>query len=565
MDYQWCLPENGDYELAKSFAGKFNMPLVLARILINRGIRTEQDADRFFSPELSSLYDPFLIKDMDIAVERLIKAYKGKERIFIYGDYDVDGITSVSMFHLMFKDIGLEPYFYIPDRLKEGYGLSINGVEEAKRFGASLIISADCGITAVKEIEYASSIGIDVIVCDHHEPAEVIPKAFAVLDPKRDECSYPFKELAGVGVSFKLIQAFLTTLNYPTEVLNRYIDLVAVGSAADIVPLVDENRILVKKGLEILNRDMRVGWKALIGMTGLSNKNIGTGQIVFVLAPRINAVGRLGNAESAVRLLTAEDSQRARMIAGILELENQARKSIDDRTFKQAISEVEAKYEPDDDKALVLCQENWHTGVIGIVASRIAEKYHRPTIMISLEDGIGKGSARSIPGFDIFLAIKECEGLLKDFGGHKYAAGLTIYEKNLDTFIKEFQQVAQSKIESHDLIPKLHIDGLINLSDITPELISVLKKFAPFGPQNLRPVFASRNLEVIGDPAIVGKNHLKFKVRQNGKVFDTIGFNLGELKYRIDPGVPNLDMAYVIEENTWGNKTTTQLRIKDLK
>jgi len=565
MVQNWILEESTDQEQVSELAESLNVPTVVSKILIQRGIDTFQLAKEFFRPDFKYLCDPFLMKDMKKAVDRINKALREKERILVYGDYDVDGITSVSMIYMFLKEMYADVSFYIPDRIKDGYGLSIGGVQEAIDKGVSLIISVDCGITAVREIQYAKENNIDVIICDHHEPGEDLPNAYALLDPKISDCSYPFKELAGVGVAFKLIQAMLIDMKFSNDLLYQYIDLVAIGSSADIVPLVGENRILVKKGLEKLNYDQSIGLKALIYTSGLSDKIIGTGQVVFVLAPRINAVGRLGDAERAVRLLTSKDYREAHKIAKVLEKENRARKNIDDETFRKAQKIIDREFDAQRDKAIVIYQEKWHPGVIGIVASRIVEKYYRPTILISIENGIGKGSARSIEGFDIYMAIKKCGKYLKEYGGHKYAAGLTIEKNKIDDFIKKFREVSDIKIDENMMIQKLIIDASLKLDDIDTKMINVLKQFAPYGPQNMRPVFLSRNVEVIDRPTIVGSNHLKFQVRQKKKIFDAIGFNLGDKIYNIEPNIPKHDLAYVIEENSYGGRNTIQLRIKDIK
>ncbi len=563
---QWVLAEQPDRDALEALTETLRVPKVFAGILLARGVHSLDEAKSFFKPDWDDLYDPFLMKDMDKAVDRITLALDRKERIFIFGDYDVDGITSVSLLYLFLTQLGLEVFFYIPDRLREGYGLSAAGVQDAVNVGATLMLTVDCGITGQEEIALARQHGIDVIVSDHHEPGPELPDAVAILDPKRKDCAYPFKELAGVGVAFKLCQAVAQQLKLDDWSVRQYVDLVALGSAADIVPLVDENRLLVKKGLEEINSFKRVGIRALIESSGQSGKKIGTGQIVFILAPRINAVGRMGNAERAVRLLITESEQQAKNIAGILESENRNRKTIDEETFQEALKVIEAEYDVDTHRAVVLAQEGWHAGVIGIVASRIAEQIHRPTVMIAVEDGIGKGSARSVANFDIFSALKQCEHHLLGFGGHRYAAGLSIALENLDAFRQEFQTVAAGIIEEEDLEKKLWIDAELNLTDINDKFIRILNYFSPFGPRNMRPVFVSHDLQVVGSHRIVGRNHLKFKVRQQrGQIFDAIGFNLGDLAYRLAPGETNLDLAYVIEENYWNGQTKIQLRVKDLR
>jgi single-stranded-DNA-specific exonuclease len=563
--FQWVVAEQNDTETVNDLLVALGVSPVVAKILYNRGIRTYEQAKRFFRPDWTDLHDPFLIADMDRAVDRIAKAVSKKEKIFIYGDYDVDGITSVSLMYLFLKNLGLDVLFYIPDRLKDGYGLSCAGVEQAAQSGATLLITVDCGITAVDEIALAGSLGVDVIVSDHHEPSKHLPQAVAILDPKRSGCPYPFKELAGVGVAFKLIQAISIKFGLGEAVCQQYIDLVALGSAADIVPLADENRALVKLGLDRINQMDRVGIKALAESSGLLGKPVGTGQIVFILAPRINAVGRMGNAERAVNLLITDSNEEAKAIANVLESENRNRKSIDEETFIDAKMIIETECSLKKDRAIVLAQQGWHSGVIGIVASRIVEQYYRPTIMIAVDGDVGKGSARSIPSFDIHSALKRCEEHLIGFGGHRHAAGLMIQVEKIPAFRDAFQNVALEMLGEDELIQQICVDSEINLPEITDKFVRIINQFAPFGPKNMRPVFLSRNLQVVGSSKVVGKNHLKFKVRQGGEVYDAIGFDLGELQYRLSPGDDNLDMVYVIEENQWNGQTKVQLRVKDLR
>lgn len=565
MNLKWVLLDNIEKEAIDNYAQQLNVPPIIAKILLNRGIDTFDKAKLFFRGKMENLYDPFLLADMEKAVERIARAIKQQEKILIYGDYDVDGITSVSMLYLVLKQLDADVCYYIPHRVQEGYGISTTGIDEAAKQNVNLIISVDCGVTAIKEVEYARQLNMDVIVSDHHEPGIQLPDAYAILNPKCENSNYPFQELAGVGVAFKLAQALIAAMKIDEDVIKEFVDLVAIGSAADIVPLIDENRIFVKEGLKRLNETNRPGLKALLKVAGLHNKTLGTGQIVFIIAPRINAVGRMGNAERAIELFTTQDKDRALEIANLFEVENRQRKNIDEETFKKAQHIVEENYNLADHYGLVLDQEGWHPGVIGIVASRVVEKYYRPTIMISIEDGVGKGSARSISGFDIYLALKQCEDLLIGYGGHKYAAGLTIERDNIEEFRTRFNEIASQHLDKELLAPKLRIEGEIRLSEINSRLYKFLRLLAPFGPQNMRPVFFSQKLQVVGTPSIVGNNHLKFKVRQDGIVMDAIGFNLGDLIYRIDPGVNNLDMAYVIEENTYLGRTTLQLRVKDLR
>jgi len=565
MNLKWVQQDDIDQEIIENYAKRLNVPTIISKILLNRGIDTFDKAKMFFRGGVDDLYDPFLLEDMEKAVDRIIKAVRQKEKILIYGDYDVDGITSVSVLYLLLKELGADVNFYIPHRVQEGYGITTTGINEAVKKGINLIISVDCGITAVKEAEYARKSNIDIIISDHHKEGPELPKAYAILNPKCKKSNYPFQELAGVGVAYKLGQALVETLKLDRKIMSRYIDLVAIGSTADIVPLIDENRIFVKEGLKLLNKTDKPGLKALLKISGMADKTIGTGQIVFILAPRINAVGRLGDAGHAVNLLTTRDPAQAWQIANLLENENRVRKNIDEETFRQAQEIVDHDHDLSDSYGLVLAKEGWHPGVIGIVASRVVEKYYRPTVMISIDTDIGKGSARSITGFDIFEAIQQCEDLLIGFGGHKYAAGLTIEKDKIDAFRERFNQISKKQLTDELLQPKLRIDGKIRLNEITPRLTQLLKLFAPFGPQNMRPIFQTDNLQVVGTPTVVGKNHLKFRVRQDGIVFDAIGFNLGDLIYRIEPGSHNLDLAYVIEENTYLGRTILQLRVKDLR
>jgi len=565
MELKWVVENDLDMSLVDQLAAELNVPPIISQILIRRGVEDKQSARKFFNPTIDQVYDPFLLRDMPEAVDRLRKALLSDENILIYGDYDVDGITSVSFLYLILKELGAHVGYYIPDRQEEGYGLSDHGIAVAKERRVSLIVTVDCGITGHPEIELANESGIDVIVTDHHEPGPTIPNAVAVVDPKRHDCVYPFKQLAGVGVAFKLAQGLLQRMDIDESILENYIELVAIGTSADIVPLIDENRIFVKAGLISLNDSENIGLKALIRAAGLTGKEIGTGQIVFIIAPRINAVGRMGDAQRAVKLLTTKDEVEAGQIADILEKENQHRKNVDEEAFREAVQKTNAFYDQNDTSAIVLYKEGWHTGVIGIVASRVVERYYRPTILISVEDGVGKGSARSIPGFDLYESLKKCEDLFIGFGGHKYAAGLSIAEENIQLFIQRFQNIAAKELTSDHKMPKLQIEAEIRLGSITEEFVELLKRFAPFGPQNMRPVFVSRNLQVVGTPGIVGRNHLKFKVRQDDKVFDVIAFNMGDLFYRMTPGASDLDMAYVIEENVFMGRRTIQLRAKDLR
>ncbi len=565
MQYRWEVENSPFTPEVKEFATQLNVPPILARILQARGITDFESARRFFRPNIDALNDPFAMKDMDLAVERILRARRQKERLLVFGDYDVDGTTATSLLYSFFRHIGIDAHFYIPDRLREGYGLSVSGIQQAHRQGVTLIVAVDCGVTAVQEVAFARQLGIDVIVCDHHEPGDLLPEVVALLNPKQEGCGYPFKELAGVGVGFKLVQAVATQLNLDREAYLQHLDLVALGTAADIVPLVEENRVFAKIGFERLAETDKAGIVALLEVTGLRGKELNTGQVVFILAPRINAVGRMGDAERAVRLLIADSRQNALNIAAILESENRQRRHVDEETFQEAVEMVESEFDPENDLAFVLAREGWHAGVIGIVASRVAEKYYRPTVMIALDGEHGKGSARSIRGFDIYLALRQCRDLMTGFGGHKYAAGLTIEAAQVPAFRQRLAEVAAAWMDEEMLTRKLYIDGEIRLTDITPRFLKLLNLLGPFGPQNMRPVFMSRDLQVVGTPAIVGDNHLRFKVRQDGRVIDAIGFNLGDLHGLVAAGGRRVEMAYLVDENEWQGRRSVQLRVKDLR
>ena len=565
MALQWEFVQAAPQETVLDLAQALNISPIIAKVMLNRGIDTPEAAHSFFQTEIDRLHDPFLMADMEVAVKILADAIQKKSKILIYGDYDVDGTTSTALLKLALGELGIDSTYHIPDRMKEGYGISETGIDKAKEDGVDLIISIDCGVSAVKEIKYARSLGLDFIVCDHHRPGPELPPANALLNPKRSDCPYPFKELAGVGVGFKLMQALFQHLQHDEQDLFQYLDLVAFGSAADIVPMIDENRIIVKAGVERLNYTKNAGLEALVKVCGIHGGALGTGQIVFTLAPRINAAGRMGDAGRAVDLLTCQDLERAYELAQILDDENRERRCVDEETLNQALELVETACNLEDDGIIVLEKEGWHSGVIGIVASRIVEKYHRPTIMISTNNGVAKGSARSIPGFDIYNALAQCRDLMTDFGGHKYAAGLTMETKKIPSLRESLKQVAGENLDEEMLTSRLLIDGEMDLREIDERFMNFLKVLAPFGPQNMRPVFASRGLQVVGKPRVVGNNHLRFFVMQNdsNKRLDCIGFNLGDLHSRLTEG--EVELAYLVEENTWQGRTSTQLRVKDIR
>lgn len=535
----------------------------IVKILINRGIDTPETIQRFLDPQLSDLGDPFSLYGMEKGIERTNRALMNNEKIVIYGDYDVDGITATSLLYIIFNKLGAQVDFFLPNRLVEGYGLSRDGIDEAHKLGVKLIITVDTGINAVDEVAYANSMGIDVIITDHHEPREILPDAVAIINPKQPQCSYN-EELSGVGVAFKFAQALCKALSQDEKELQEHLDLVALGTAADIVPLVGENRILTKFGIPQISRTTKPGLKSLAFVSGLMGKKISTGQVVFVLAPRINAIGRLGDAKDAIRLLSTRDERMAAEIARKLDSDNQKRKRIDEDTLNEALAQMDDIVDLKNDRAIVLSGEQWHQGVIGIVASRLVERYHLPTVMISVTNGEGKGSARSIPGFHLCDALKQCEHLLLQYGGHKYAAGLSIQPDKIEDFRKKFREVSKEQLTDDDIQPKLKIDLELELSDVSEQFMDTLERFAPFGPQNMKPVFLTRNCEVVGRPHIVGNNHLRMRVRKGNSVFDVIGFGFGDMASQLSSG-SLIDVVYNLEYNTWNNETSIQIRLKDIK
>ena len=570
-EHRWVIADPPDAGIVAALAKDINVPESIAKVLVYRGITDYDRAKEYFRPSLTQLLDPFLLDGMEVAVARIRKALDNNEHMFVFGDYDVDGTNGAAMLYLFLRGRGGTVDYYIPDRLKEGYGISRQGIDRAMELGVTVFLAVDCGITAVDQIEYASEKGLDVIICDHHEAGQTLPKALAVLDPIKPGEAYPFKFLSGCGVGFKLIQGLARSMG-DESLVTSFLDFVTLASTADIVPLIGENRVLVKIGLQSINTAPRPGLKALIESAGLRPGSITTGQIVFALAPRINAVGRLGDATRAVRLLTCEDPEEARALAQVLEEENRNRRRIDEETFADAQQLAEECLDLDTDPAIVLHQEHWHPGVVGIVASRMVERYYKPSIMMATVDGVAKGSARSVTGFDIYEALKRCEDKLLQFGGHKYAAGVTVDLSRVEEFRTAFNAAVKELMKEEFKTPEIRIDLEITLSEITPWFIKLLREFAPFGPNNTRPTFLTRNLEVAGSPRIVGRNHLRFRVRQNGVVFDAIGFGLGEHIPRIPVGRRDLDCVYTVEENEWnapaGSRSgdpIPQLKIKDLR
>jgi len=569
-EHRWTVIDPPDAGLVARLSREINVPEPIAKVLVHRGIDDYDKAKAYFRPSMDLLHDPFLMTGMESAVERILDALNKGERFLVFGDYDVDGTNGAAMLYLFLREIGAQVEYYIPDRIREGYGISHQGIDHAKADGVKIFLAVDCGITAVEQVAYASSLGLDVIICDHHETGPVLPPGCAVLDPIAPNDLYPFKSLCGCGVGFKLIQALARRLGREDGLI-QYLDFVALSSTADIVPLVDENRVLTRIGLERINTNPRPGIKALIESAGMKVGHITTGQIVFVLAPRINAVGRLGDAMRAVQLLTATSEDEAIRLAQVLEEENRNRRKIDEDTFAEAQLLAEGSVEVTD-AAIVLHQEHWHPGVVGIVASRMVEKYYKPAIMMSTVDGVAKGSARSVSGFDVYRALKKCEDKIIQFGGHKYAAGLTVEVSRLGEFRDAFNDAVRELMTEELKTPEIRIDVELPLADLTPRFVRILQEFAPFGPGNMRPTFLARGLDVHGSARIVGKNHLRVKVRQNGAIFDAIGFGLGHLLPRVQMGRKDLDCVFTVEENDWippgGTRPADpalQLKIKDLR
>lgn len=564
MQKRWVEQEVIDVNAVKSLQESLQIDEALATILVNRGIKTFDQAKNFFRPAISDLHDPFLMKDMDKAVLRIDRAITLGEKILIYGDYDVDGTTSVSLTYSFFIKQYKNLTYYIPDRYKEGYGISTQGIDHAAANGITLIIALDCGIKSVEKVDYASSLGIDFIICDHHLPGDVIPSAVAVLDPKRPDCHYPYKELSGCGIGFKLVQAYAQKHSIPFETLECYLDLVAISIASDIVPITGENRVLAWFGLKRLNTQPCTGIKALMDVSGKRDQYSIT-DIVFTLGPRINAAGRIDDAKHAVKLLICDDEAAARDYGSLINIKNTERKEHDSSITEQALAMIDGDPILMGRKTTVVFNEKWHKGVIGIVASRLTEKYYRPTIVLTQSNEHIAGSARSVAGFDLYEALCSCSDLLEQFGGHKYAAGLTIKPENVPAFQRRFEDVVASTIPDELLVQEIAIDQQIRLKQITPKFFRILNQLSPFGPQNMMPVFLSKNVYTYGAASIVGSNHLKMVVRQeDSSAFDCIGFGLGEYYSLIKNGLP-FDICYTIEENVWKEKRTIQLCVKGIR
>ena len=545
-----------------------NLNPSLTNILLQRGIKTLNEAKHFFRPDLAHTHDPFLMQDMGKAVERIEKAITNNEKILIFGDYDVDGTTSVALVFSYLSNFYNNLGYYIPDRYAEGYGISYQGIDFAAENNFSLIIALDCGIKANEKIDYANEKGVDFIICDHHQPGNEIPNAVAVLDPKRRDCNYPYKELSGCGVGFKLMLAWSKKTKKDEQLLNSYLDLLAISICADIVPITGENRIYTYFGLQIINTNPRHGVKAMINVAGLKkDKTLNVMDVVFTIAPRINAAGRLESGNKAVELLVSENEDDAIDFGASINNLNTDRKDLDKQITIEALQIIENDALFAQKTTTVVYNENWHKGVVGIVASRLIETHYRPTVVLTESNGKITGSARSVKDFDLYTAIDACSDLLEQFGGHKYAAGLTLKQENLEAFSTRFNEVVTAQIEDYMLVPQLTIDDELPLSEINPKFVRVLNQFGPFGPGNMRPVFVSHQVFCEENVCKVGENHLKMNVFQESNPnhkLACIGFNLGNYMDEVAAGIP-FSIVYNIEENIWNGSTTIQLNIKDIR
>ncbi|TWJ02277.1 single-stranded-DNA-specific exonuclease [Mucilaginibacter frigoritolerans] len=564
MNKRWSVRDKADDGEVSALAAALNIDSVLSTLLIHRGIKDYDAAKLFFRPDQRHLHDPFLMKDMEKAILRIEAAIAAGEKILIYGDYDVDGTTAVSVVYGFFKNYYDKLEYYIPDRYLEGYGISTASIDYAEQNNFKLIIALDCGIKSVDKVAYANTKGIDYIICDHHLPGAELPAAVAILDPKRDDCEYPYQELSGCGIGFKLIQAYTEKNDIPFENITPYLDLVAISIACDIVHITGENRVLAHLGLQKINTNPCIGVKTLMDVAGRGNFYT-ISDVVFLLGPRINAAGRIDDAKHAVELLIAADEETAKEKSELINVRNIERKEHDLSITDEALSIIDNDDVLIGRKSTMVFNENWHKGVIGIVASRLTEKYYRPTIVLTRSNGHVAGSARSVLGYDLYEALCGCSDLLIQFGGHKYAAGLTMHPENVEAFMARFEEVVSSTIKPEQLIQQIQIDAELRLSQVEPKFFRVLNQFAPFGPENMSPVFLSKNVYVSGSAGLVGANHIKMTVIQEGSPgFDAIAFNHGEYLSQIKKDVP-FDICYSIEENVWKERRTIQLNIKGIR
>ncbi|MEN7550357.1 single-stranded-DNA-specific exonuclease RecJ [Rapidithrix thailandica] len=564
QEKQWIYKEVPLVEKIKTLSKTINVSTPTACLLLQRSIDDFPKAKHFFRAGLQQLHDPFQMRDMHKAAERLTEAVQKGQKILFYGDYDVDGTTSVSLLSGFFRNQSVPFEFYIPDRYSEGYGLSDKAVTYIIQQNIDLVITLDCGIKAVEKIARAKAAGVDFIVCDHHTPGASLPPAFAVLDPKRRDCPYPYKELSGCGVGFKLLQAYCRLNRIDEREVFKYLDLVAISIASDIVPITGENRILARFGLQQINKEARVGIQALINIAGL-RPPLSISGIVFGIGPRINAAGRIGHAKEAVHLLLSEEEAEAKSLAKSIDTKNEQRKDYDTNTTDEVLAMIE-EFGLQNRKTTVLYNPDWHKGVIGIVASRCIERYYRPTIILTQSQGKITGSARSVENYDIYTAIEACEDLLEQYGGHKYAAGLTLDQGNLEAFALRFEEVVSQSITQDLLTPKIYIDLKLSLDQINPNFYQVVQQMAPFGPENMQPVFVSEGVIDSGYARVLKDRHLKLKVKQaNGQqVLDAIGFNMAGFYPLVASGRP-FQVCYSIEENTYNGRTSLQLMLRDIK
>ena len=534
---------------------------IVAQLLINREIKTAEQAEDFLNPSLINLHNPFLMKDMERAVDRIKKAIRNKEKIMVYGDYDVDGISASALLNLVLKRAGSEVEHYIPNRLEEGYGLSRKAIGDISKRKIELLITVDCGITASEEIKELNQLGIDTIVTDHHSPPKDLPEAYAVIDPLQESCEYPDKNLSGVGVAFKLASALIGVDN---NLLYEHLDLVCLGTVADVVPLIGENRILVKNGLDQLTHTKKEGLKALIESAYLKGKDITSHYVGYILGPRINAAGRLGSPELSLRLLLTNDCQEAKDLAKVLEQENKNRQKMEGVVLKEALARIEREIDFKENRVIVLEDEGWHQGVIGIVASRLVDKFYRPTIMISMKADMGKGSARSIRGFHLFEVLSECSNLLKTYGGHRYAAGLSLHRNRLLDFKEKINTIARQRILPKDLVPVINIDIDLPLASLSKKLLLELDKLSPFGIGNPRPVFSSPGLSIRSMPQILRREGVKMWITDGKATAEAIGFRMSD-SLPSDPLRQKVDLAYTCNLNTYKGITSIQLQLKDMR
>jgi single-stranded-DNA-specific exonuclease len=555
-------------EIQNKLAEELSINPILAQLLVQRDIVTFDDARSFFRPDLNDLHDPFLMADMQNAVNRLTKAMQKNEKILIYGDYDVDGTTSVALVYKFLKQFYSNIDFYIPDRYNEGYGISIQGIDFAAANDFKLVIALDCGIKAIEKVKYAVSLGVDFVICDHHTPDAELPPAVAVLDPKRLDCNYPYKHLSGCGVGFKLMQAFAITNNIDFSQLTPLLDLLALSIASDIVPITGENRILAFYGLKQINSNPSIGLKGILDVCGLTDKEISISDIVFKIGPRINASGRMKLASEAVELLVSSSHAFAKEKSGMINEYNNDRKDLDKNITDEAIALIGADKRYAQRRSIVVHKPDWHKGVIGIVASRLSEEFYKPSIVLTNSNGLTSGSARSVPGFDIYKAIDSCRDLLENFGGHMYAAGLSMKEENVMPFTERFEQYVSENILEEQTYPQIEIDAVLQFKDITPKFFRVLKQFGPFGPGNMKPVFVSKKVMDYGTSRLVGKEqeHLKLELVDSSSenVINGIAFRMHEYNDHLKALNP-LDICYTIEENSFNGNTNIQLMIRDIK